>query len=119
MFRLVIAGSRTFTDYAMLDSIISNMIRHLDHSQVEIISGHARGADRTGERFARKNNLKLHIMPADWSKHGNAAGHIRNREMANRSDAVVCFWDGKSPGTRGMIEYSRSIGKMALVVNYT
>ena len=43
-------------------------------------------------------------FPADWDKYGKAAGFIRNEQMAQNADALVVFWDGKSRGTKNMIE---------------
>ena len=38
--------------------------------------------------------------PADWKRHGKAAGMRRNAEMASLgADMCVAFWDGKSRGT--------------------
>jgi hypothetical protein len=35
----------------------------------------------------------------------------RNKQMAEISDYVICFWDGKSKGTRSMIEYTEEYNK--------
>jgi hypothetical protein len=49
--------------------------------------------------------------PADWDKHGKAAGFIRNAEMAN-AGANICFafWDGRSRGTLDMITRATLVG---------
>tara|TARA_R110001583_G_scaffold38377_1_gene124062 strand:+ start:4298 stop:4456 length:159 start_codon:yes stop_codon:yes gene_type:complete len=36
------------------------------------------------------------------------AGPKRNEQMANYSDTLVAFWDGKSAGTKHMIEVAKS-----------
>lgn len=41
-------------------------------------------------------------MPADWTTYGKKAGYIRNEAMAEKADAVIVFWDGKSPGAGHM-----------------
>ena len=48
---------------------------------------------------------------ADWEKYGKSAGPARNKIMAEKVDYVICFWDGKSKGTRSMIEYTRISSK--------
>ena len=40
----------------------------------------------------------------NWENDGKAAGPIRNAQMAAHADALVAFWDGRSHGTRDMIE---------------
>ena len=69
-----------------------------------IVSGGAKGADALGEQFAERNGLGLERYPADWEKHGKGAGFRRNHQMALASDVLVAFWDGKSRGTKNMIE---------------
>jgi hypothetical protein len=82
----------------------------IKRSSITIISGKCKkGADKLGEKFAAKYNLKLKEMPADWDTYKYAAGPIRNEEMAryakkNGSRAILfAFWDGKSKGTLNMI----------------
>ena len=58
------------------------------------------------------------LYPADWERHGRAAGPIRNEEMAEVSDALIAFWDGKSRGTKSMIEIARRKGLQVAVVRY-
>ena len=82
------------------------------------VSGHASGADSLGEKFAADHNLQCELHPADWERHGRAAGPIRNEEMAEVSDALIAFWDGKSRGTRSMIEIARRKGLQVAVVRY-
>ena len=54
MNRIIIAGSRSFNDYATASSIISNLFSEFEFlpNEIEIVSGHANGADKLGERFA-------------------------------------------------------------------
>ena len=46
------------------------------------------------------------------------AGPIKNEEMAEVSDALIAFWDGKSRGTKSMIEIARRKGLQVAVVRY-
>jgi hypothetical protein len=120
--KLIIAGSRGITDYAFLKHLIvdSGLWKTYKHD-LEIVCGMALhwkwkndpligGVDRLGYDFAKKNKLKLHPFKPDWGKHGNSAGHIRNRAMGDFADGLLALWDGESPGTKGMIEYARSKG---------
>ena len=87
--------------------------------RVIIVSGHARGADSLGERFANEFRLPFELHPAKWRLLGKAAGMVRNAEMAKCSDALIAFWDGESRGTRHMISFARKRGLEVSVINTT
>ena len=97
--KVIIAGSRQVEDY----KLVAEAMKRCNFDVTEVISGCATGVDRMGETWARANNLPVKEMPANWYQHGKAAGPIRNREMAEYADAAVIIWDGKSRGTRNMI----------------
>ena len=104
--KVVIAGSRDITDY----DILLKAIKECPFQITEVISGRARGVDTLGEKYAEDYGLKLHPFPADWKRLRNAAGPIRNAQMADFADAVLCVWDGKSPGTKDMMNQARTRG---------
>lgn len=78
----------------------------------------ARGADSLAHNFAVQNNMEVHCFPADWNKYGKAAGMIRNKQMGNFADTLLVFWDGKSKGTKHMIDYMESLRKPMHIVMY-
>jgi hypothetical protein len=118
LFKVIIAGSRDFNDYELLKSKMLYYLKGFDLSEVEIVSGTARGADQLGERFAREFGCKLKQFPADWETYGKKAGYLRNVDMAKYSDACVCFWDGRSRGTKHMIDIAKKEGLKLRVVRY-
>ncbi len=65
-----------------------------------------------------KNNIKIIEFPADWEKFGKKAGYIRNEEMAKYSDSCIVFWDGKSKGTKHMIELAKKYNLNLKIVKY-
>lgn len=105
MFKVIIAGGRDFNDYELLKAKVNNILAGKDN--IEIVSGKAPGADTLGERYAKEYNLPIAEFPADWSRYGNHAGPIRNKLMAEYADCLIAFWDGKSRGTKGMIELAK------------
>lgn len=117
--KLIIAGSRDFTNYSFLERHVLRFIKkhRKGKEHIEIISGQARGADKLGEKFADKYNLKKHLMPANWLVYGNSAGYIRNIEMASKASHVICFWDGKSLGTKHMIKTAKGHNLVYEVIN--
>jgi hypothetical protein len=114
--RTIIAGTRTFNDYELLKTKLTEF--RLTHDITEIVSGGAKGADLLGERYAEEYNINLKIFPANWNKHGNAAGPIRNRQMAEYADQLIVFWDGSSKGTENMIDSMVKQKKLVYVVLY-
>lgn len=118
--KVIVAGGRDFTDIDTMADEITKLCQagHIANNAT-LVCGMARGADMTGYRLWRDVfDLPISKFPAQWDKHGKAAGMIRNREMGNYADVLVAFWDGQSRGTKQMIEYMRSLGKPVFVINY-
>lgn len=109
MFRVIIAGTRTFNDYELLRSYADFKLSRINDT-IEIVSGGASGADALGERYAQERGYSIARYPAAWGEYGRGAGPRRNREMAMNADALLAFWDGKSPGTKNMIEEAKARG---------
>ncbi len=114
--KVIIAGSRNFNDYSLLKNNC-DILLSIAKESIEIVSGGARGADSLGERYAHENNLELKIFPADWSI-GKSAGFIRNKQMSEYGDALIAFWDGKSAGTKMMIDLAKKMNLKVKVILY-
>jgi hypothetical protein len=114
--KVIIAGSRDFTDYNLLKTKIDHMRFDGQFKIDEIVSGAACGADQMGENYAANNNIPVKEFPADWNTHGKAAGPIRNKQMAEYADALIAVWDGKSKGTKNMIETMNKLKKPVYVI---
>jgi hypothetical protein len=111
---LIIAGGRDFNNYETM----CRELEEYENQDVTIISGCVRGADRLGERWAQDHGKAIREFPANWRKHGKAAGPIRNAEMADNADRGVVFWDGKSRGTKNMIDNANRAGLQIKIVRY-
>ena len=117
-YRLVVAGCRNFTNYLKASREIQKYINKLDAEySVIILSGGANGADELGEKFAEKHKLKLEKYPAEWDRYGRFAGPRRNAQMAKIADGIIVFWDGKSRGTKNMIENAKKENKPCTIIN--
>lgn len=113
--RVIVAGTRTFTDqqllYSTLDSILSQSPE--DQYKIVIISGCAKGPDSMAIQYAKDHDYELKKFPAEWDKLGKSAGVRRNLQMAqyaadvHHTGLLVAFWDGNSPGTKNMIEVAK------------
>ena len=100
---LGVIGSRTFLDGARL-------FRTIDHINPSlIISGGAIGADSLAEDYADICGVPKRIHRPDFTRPG--AYHRRDRLIAEESQKLIAFWDGRSPGTRYTINYALFIGR--------
>lgn len=104
--KTIIAGSRTITDI----DVVRRAEQQSRFTMGEVVSGCAAGVDRLGEQLAAELGLPVRRFPADWEKHGRAAGPIRNLRMAEYADALIAVWDGKSRGTKNMIDTAQQLG---------
>ncbi|MDV7187727.1 DUF2493 domain-containing protein [Lutibacter sp. TH_r2] len=115
--KLIIAGSRTFTDYNKLKQICDQFLQN--QNNIEIVSGaYYRGADKIGEQYAKERGYELTRFPADWDKFGRAAGPKRNEQMAEYADALIAFWDRESKGTKHMIELAKQKNLRITIVKF-
>jgi len=112
--KIIIAGSRNFNNYDLLKTTINDLNLEIE----EVVCGEARGADSLGRRYAEENNIPIKSFPANWDQYGKNAGMIRNAEMGAYADYLIAFWDGKSKGTKNMIDYMKSHNKHGYVKYY-
>jgi hypothetical protein len=116
--RIIIAGGREFNDKTLMCESINTLIEPMDISTIEFVSGKARGADTLGEQLGRANGIPIAEFPANWDKYGKSAGYRRNAEMAAYSTHLIAFWDGKSVGTKHMIDLATKANLNVTVVRY-
>lgn len=102
--KLIIAGSRTFLNYLLLEKEVKQyLVDNCESDEsIEIISGTCEGADQLGEKFAYKYNIPLVRIPAKWGLYGKSAGPRRNQEMAKIATHCIVFTSG-SKGSTNMI----------------
>lgn len=123
--RIIIAGSRTFNDYIKLEASVSEVIdniKHDDDTEIKIISGGARGADRLGAKYGHEYSYRVVEFLPDWDNLGKKAGYIRNVQMAeyavedDNKGVLIAFWDGESKGTMHMINIAKRYGLDVYVI---
>lgn len=97
--------------------IINDMDKFIPSECTEIISGGAVGVDKCAADYARKNNIKLTEILPDYKSFGRGAPLVRNKAIVERADMIIAFWDGRSKGTKFIIEYSIKLRKPLKVIN--
>lgn len=114
---VIVAGSRSFRDYALFERIIEAWIKrnqHVVNGLFTFLSGGAKdGPDEMILRFCDRDRetYTCQRLPALWDHYKqegrkNPAGVIRNHEMGDIATHLVAIWDGQSSGTKDMIDYA-------------
>jgi hypothetical protein len=112
--RCIIAGCRWFEDYDRAADKLDGLFMH--NFPDEVVCGMGRGADLLGKQWAEEKGVAVKKFPADWDKLGRGAGPKRNQQMADYATHLVAFWDGKSVGTKDMIDRAKAKGLSVRVV---
>lgn len=119
--RVIVAGGRDFDDYAKLKAVLDATFADRNQS-IEIVSGHAKGADMLGERYAFEKNIPCKVFPAEWNKYPIRAGFIRNSQMTEyamrETPMLIAFWNGTSHGTADTIEKAKKANIECVIVHY-
>jgi hypothetical protein len=82
-----------------------------------LVNGGARGADTLAKEWALVVGAEVLTMPADWGRHGRAAGPMRNEQMTKRlaelrdhgNEVVVLAFHG-GRGTADMVDRCLALG---------
>lgn len=105
--KVAVIGSRGLT--------VKNLEKYLPPDTTEIISGGARGIDACAREYAVSHGIKLTEFLPEYEKYGKNAPLKRNITIIEAADIVLAFWDGKSHGTKFVIEKCREVGKTVRV----
>ena len=105
--KVAVIGSRSLN--------IDNIGKYLPEGVTEIVSGGAKGIDSCVREYAKKNGIKLTEFLPEYSKYGRGAPLRRNLEIIAYADEVVAFWDGKSRGTKFVIDNCKKQSKKVTV----
>lgn len=108
--KIIVAGSRGISKWPVYNFLDETSIPWLLKA-TEIVSGLAEGPDTWGKIWAEDCEMPVKEFPAEWEKYGKQAGIFRNIAMGNYADGLIAFWDGRSRGTRHMIEVMLNSGK--------
>ena len=100
MYKVLVTGSREWNDQKTILDALSDLLRTHQPSDITVIVGGARGADKIAKEIARFLCMNVQEFPADWDRFNKAAGPIRNAEMvAQKPDICLAFPTASSKGT--------------------
>lgn len=109
--KVIIAGSR---DIFLPFEKIEEIVKASGFDLTQLVSGHCKGIDASGEAWAAQNSLPIVLFPPDWDKYLGRAGPIRNSKMAVFADALIAV-PGSGPGTQDMIQKMKALGKPVFI----
>lgn len=106
--KVLVTGGRKFTDTEAGFAFLLKV--HAMFDITEIVVGDATGADTIAVWFAELMNIPFTIHKADWKKHDNHAGRVRNFQMLAKSkpDLIAALPGGT--GTTNMILTAKKHG---------
>lgn len=94
--RVAVIGSRGL--------YVEDLGSYLPEGTTEIVSGGARGVDASAREYALRHGLKLTEFLPEYSRYGRGAPLRRNIAIIESADLVLAFWDGRSKGTKHVID---------------
>jgi hypothetical protein len=108
MIRVIICGSREFTDSALMTQALLDLKAWAGINPITIVHGNARGADLLSDSLAKQliPDATIEPHPANWNYYGKSAGPIRNAEMVSLgADLGLAFYiqGVDSRGTNGCV----------------
>lgn len=89
---------------------VGDLGRYLPENTTEIVSGGAKGVDTSAREYALAHGIKLTEFLPEYTRFGRSAPLKRNITIIEYSDIVLAFWDGKSRGTKFVIDNCRKFG---------
>ena len=100
--KTAIIGSRGLT--------VSDLDKYLPDGTNEIVSGGAKGIDSCAKEYALSHGLPITEFLPEYEKYGRSAPLKRNLEIIKYADIVLAFWDGRSKGTKHVIDNCKKSG---------
>ena len=97
--KVAVIGSRTLH--------LEDLSNYLPPGTTEIVSGGAKGIDADAKRYARQHGIALTEFLPDYPQYGRGAPLKRNLQIIEYADMVLAIWDGKSRGTKFMIDHCK------------
>lgn len=84
--------------------------KFLPKDVTEIDSGGAKGVDTCARKYAQTHDIRLTEFFPDYNLYGKSAPLKRNLEIIAYAELVLAFWDGKSRGTKYVIDNCKKQG---------
>ena len=94
--RTAVIGSRNLS--------VADLGAYLPEGTEEIVSGGAKSVDASAREYAQAHGVRLTEFLPDYRRYGKGAPLRRNIDIIEHADTVLAFWDGRSRGTKFVID---------------
>jgi hypothetical protein len=101
--KLAIIGSRTISSL--------NLDDYVKEKPDCVIGGGADGIDTLAWKWAVDNHIEIIVHKPNYNKDGRWGALRRNDVIIREADRIIAFWNGKSTGTKYVIDNARKLGK--------
>jgi len=111
--KVIVCGGRTYSDRSAVFGALDALRQRVPYGTLIIIQGGATGADALAREWATIQADRIHSyvnVPADWRRHGRAAGPLRNQEMIDNYDPQLVMAFPGGSGTADMVRRARAAG---------
>ena len=109
--KLAIIGSRSIEEL--------NLDEYIKEKPKTVISGGAKGIDTIAWKWALENNIEIIVHKPDYNKDGKWAAWRRNDIIVEEADKIMAFWNGKSTGTKYVIDKAKETNKQCEIIMIT
>jgi len=106
--KVAVIGSRNL--------IVQDLKHYLPEEVTEIVSGGAKGVDTSAKEYADAQGIKLTEFLPEYGRYGRGAPLKRNISIVEYADLVLAFWDGKSRGTKFVIDECKKRNKSVRII---
>ena len=106
--KVAVIGSRNL--------IVQDLKHYLPEEVTEIVSGGAKGVDTSAKEYADAQGIKLTEFLPEYGRYGRGAPLKRNISIVEYADLVLAFWDGKSRGTKFVIDECKKRNKPVRII---
>lgn len=107
---VMVTGSRDWPadEWPKIYDVLDRLAAHAPEGMT-LLHGEAAGPDSWADEWAAGTweTVEVKRFPPDYERYGASAPHVRNDEMLKLADIVIAFWDGKSRGTKSVIEKAK------------
>lgn len=132
MTKIFISGSRIISNKCSIKNKIDNIIKLLKDiygEELNIFVGDCYGIDLFIQEYCKKYNIKCYVFFIGNKPRNLISNNFilvpckgyryidKDIEMSNKCDVGICFWNGKSQGTRMNIERLNKLNKAVKVIN--
>ncbi len=121
--KIAIVGSRDFKDKKFVFDKLNELFKgNYTHEKVNpiVISGGAKGVDTWAREWICNRTGRysyLYYEEITPVNPGNKLDYLfRNVEIITMADKIIAFWDGKSKGTKFVIDYAKARNKSIEII---